>query len=223
MSEKKERRWVKGDKRVFDIKNAEDIKFKPYDKADKIVSINLDMLGNEYKESPNPVLLIRAFLFSFRYKVYPPNWVLYGIMRSFKEYDDAKGILSFDEILGLKLGSGKTDPYKTVRLFDRDYSLSLDVFKVKYFYPKLNQKEAFVVAKELYLIDNKENEFSEDSMSYDSLEPFYTKAKKYFEEHNYETFLVLDKERIRFEKEIKKISKDILKEKLAGKYKYLPN
>jgi hypothetical protein len=92
------------------------------------VASHLRGLQKEYRATGNGLCLLSAFVIAHECKLYPPMWVLKGLVRSFKSYISTKGFNSLDELLGLQPGRGQASAHKAAALRARNHSLARDIW-----------------------------------------------------------------------------------------------
>jgi hypothetical protein len=92
------------------------------------VASHLRALQKEHRATGNGLCLLSAFVIAHECKLYPPMWVLKGLVQSFKSHISTKGLKSLDKLLGLQPSRGRASAYKAAALRARNRSLARDIW-----------------------------------------------------------------------------------------------
>ena len=91
-----------------------------------IAEFDQDFIGTR-----NPVFLMRAFVFAWKYGKTPPKHILNFVARIFEDYFKASGEISLDLLFGLKKGKGQSPGLKDAARHQSEYFQMMDIFVLK--------------------------------------------------------------------------------------------
>lgn len=94
------------------------------------VWIALSLRRIAYDEKRDAVALIEAFLSAHDAGLYPPMWVLDALAKGFRTYYSRQGKKPLADVLGLNLGSGKSQ-FKQSAMDDLHNQLALQMYHLK--------------------------------------------------------------------------------------------
>lgn len=92
--------------------------------------IQLDIASMNFRETKNPIMIIRALSISHKIGFYPPMWAYNALMEIFKRYEDSQGRADLNKLFGFTIGHGGDSYFKEALIARRDAFLSLNIFRL---------------------------------------------------------------------------------------------
>ncbi len=84
---------------------------------------NIRSKTRTFRKTKNPVYALEAFLLAQQEKIEIPKSILEWLTSCFRKWHDGQAKESLDRIMGLKVGKGRTPPYKAALIDDRNEML----------------------------------------------------------------------------------------------------
>ncbi len=117
--------------------------------GEDIVSLRMCKSGYVRKEKRKPIFAIEAFLIAHYAGLYPPIWALNDIAERFKKWYGRQGKTSLDRFFGVDTYKGETPIFKLDMIRERDESLCLTVFTLRYLFDFTLEEASQMAARRL--------------------------------------------------------------------------
>jgi hypothetical protein len=164
--------------------------YKEREGADMETMVSLNIIKKEeFLKTQNPFIVIEAFVEAQERGVSPPNWALNYVTSVFRKYyySPRRDIDKIDFLFGTSRGPGQDRPYTALLSEQRDYTLCLDVFKLRVLFGFSIEDAAAMVARRFE--ESKKSKDGVRKIGQKTIQNKYAKYAKTFEEDSFEKAL----------------------------------